>query len=203
MHCARLENYIISQLSGEDFIHKCAFSSGIAHPFRSAYYTGEVLLALVQSSRVDPRVRKVMEALFDAGYGLPEQSHWMAYAACAALTSGYCDRSRTIDYVNRLIGRIISDSSYRERHESTPIACRTEALVAFLQTRRLVDPAHQYFSKELVNAARATAHDNLGLQFNYYGKGQFRKGIASDKVQIDYIQHNGAAFLGWWQLAEK
>ena len=203
LHCARLENYIISQLSGGDFVHKRAFSTGIAQPLRSEYYTGEALFAVVQASRRDPQVRKVMEGLLDAGYGLPEQSHWMAYAACAALTVDYCDRSKLVKYLSRLVDRIISDPTYRDRHESTPIACRTEALIVFLQTCRLLDPAYRHFSETLVTAARDIARTNLDLQATYYGKGQFRKGRVSDKVQIDYIQHNGAAFLGWWQLSEE
>jgi hypothetical protein len=97
---------------------------------------------------------------------------------------------------------IISDASYRERHQSTPIACRTEALVEFLQTCRMMDSAHEDFPESLLKAAAAVAHQNLELQLEYYGQGQFRKGRESDKVQIDYVQHNGAAFLGWWQLSE-
>jgi len=199
--CARLENYIISQLSDGDFIHKRAFSSGIAYPFRSEYYTGEALFALVRSSRNDPQVRRAMEGLFEAGYGLAEQSHWMAYAACTALRTGYGDRARTINYLERLIDRIIADASYRDRYESTPIACRTEALVVFLQTCRLMD--EEAFPEALIAAAREAARTNLGLQLAYYGDGQFRKGRDSDKVQIDYIQHNGTAFLGWWELSEE
>src|SRR6185295_7803502 len=102
-HCLRLENYIVAQLSGDDFIHKRAFSTGDIYPFKSDYYTGEVLFALMQSSRHILPIRMAMGRLLDAGYGLAEQSHWMAYAACAALKVGYCGEAKAADYIGRLI----------------------------------------------------------------------------------------------------
>ncbi|KUI35420.1 hypothetical protein AU195_11205 [Mycobacterium sp. IS-1496] len=201
MHCIRLENYIVSQLSGGDFIHKRAFSSGDIYPFRSDYYTGQALFALMQSSRQILQIRTAMGQLLDNGYGLAEQSHWMAYAACASLKAGYCDEGRTVDYILRLIESIVSDPSYRDRHESTPIACRTEALVEILQTHRQTC-LREHLPEAAVDAARTTAAENLALQLEYYEHGQFRKGRVSDKVQIDYIQHNGASLLGWWHLCK-
>ena len=200
VHCTRLENYALSQLGTEDFVHKRRFSDGDILPFRSDYYTGEVLFALVTAPRFVPAVRSVMESLFERDYGIPEQSHWMAYASCAALKAGYCDQEKTIGYIERLVDRIIADTSYRQRHQSTPIACRSEALVEFLLTQRQLAGSGMVFAEALVERARETFEENLSLQLEYYGEGQFRKGRESDKVQIDYIQHNGAAFLGWWLL---
>ena len=203
LHCIRLENYIVSQLDGDDFIHKRAFATGEIFPFESDYYTGEALFALMRSPRQVPRVRTAMEQLLASGYGLAQQSHWMAYAACAALKTGYCDAARVLAYLERLIDSIVADPSYRQRHESTPIACRTEALVEILQTHRQVAYLGERLASAVVEAARATVVENLALQLRYYGVGQFRKGRDSDKVQIDYIQHNGAAFLGWSLLADQ
>jgi hypothetical protein len=197
LHCTRLENYALSQLGTEDFIHKRRFSDGDILPFHSDYYTGEVLFALVKSPRIVPAVRTVMESLFERNYGIPEQSHWMAYASCAALKAGYCDREKTVAYIGRLMEGIITDTAYRQRHESTPTACRSEALVEFLLTQRQLADAGEAIPESLVERARKTVEENLSLQLEYYGAGQFRKGRESDKVQIDYIQHNGAAFLGW------
>ncbi|HEY0919171.1 hypothetical protein [Devosia sp.] len=203
LHCIRLENYIVAQLNGHDFFHKRVFTTGEILPFESDYYTGEALFALMRSPRRVPRVRTVMEQLLDRGYGLPQQSHWMAYAACAALRADYCDAATVLTYIERLIDRIISDPSYRQRQESTPIACRTEALVEILQAHRQVAWLGRHLAPTLVDAARATVVENLTLQLRYYGEGQFKKGRDSDKVQIDYIQHNGAAFLGWSALADQ
>jgi hypothetical protein len=202
MHCIRFENYIVSQLGDHDFIHKRAFSTGDIYPFKSEYYTGEALFALMQSSRHIPRIRAAMEHLLDAGYGLTQQSHWMAYATCAALKVGYCDEAKATAYLGRLIDSIVSDRRYRDRHEATPIACRTEALLEILQTHRRGSYLSEHLPKAAVEAATRTALENLVLQLEYYGQGQFRKGRGSDKVQIDYIQHNGASFLGWWHLSD-
>jgi hypothetical protein len=199
-YCHLFENYLIAQLDHDDFIHKRAFSSGEVYPFRSDYYTGEALFALMQSTRRVPEVRNAAERLFDRGYGLAVQSHWMAYAACASLKGGYCDEATAAGYLGRLIDSIVSDPSYRARRQSTPIACRTEALVEILQTYREIPSLADYLSQSAINAARRTAAENLSLQLEYYGRGQFRKGRASNRVQIDYIQHNGASLLGWWEL---
>jgi hypothetical protein len=198
----RFENYIVSQLSGGDFIHKRAFSTGEVHKFKSDYYTGEALFALMQSSRHFPPIRRAMEQLLDTGYGLAEQSHWMAYAACTALRVGYCDEAKAAAYLGLLIDSIVSDRSYRKRHQSTPIACRTEALVEILQTHSQGTYLSHHIPGAAIDAARATVLENLGLQLEYYSHGQFRQGRKSTRVQIDYIQHNGAAFLGWWHLAD-
>jgi hypothetical protein len=200
LHCIRFENYLVSQLTGNDFIHKRAFSTGDVYPFRSDYYTGEALFALMQSPRHVPEIRTAMEQLMDSGYGLTIQSHWMAYAACAALRAGYCDEAKIAAYLLRLIDSIVSDPSYRARRQATPIACRTEALLEILQTCRASTHLSEYVPRVAVDAAVQTAAENLALQLEYYSQGQFRQGRTSDKVQIDYIQHNGASFLAWWQL---
>ncbi|BBZ64200.1 hypothetical protein MMON_55010 [Mycolicibacterium monacense] len=200
LHCTSLENYIISQLKEGSFVHKRVFSTGEIRQFESDYYTGEALFALMQSSRHIPRVRVAMEQMLHDGYGLAQQSHWMAYAACASLRVDYCDRALTTTYVGRLIDRIASDESYRYRQESTPIACRTEALVEILRTCRQNTYLNQRLPKAAIDKAATIAAENLALQLKYYGDGQFRRGRVSDQVRIDYIQHNGAAFLGWWQL---
>ena len=194
--CAQLENYIVAQSTGDDFLHKRAFSTGRILPFRSDYYTGEALFALAQSGRRHVGIATTMEGLLARGYGIEVQSHWMAYAAVAAVRSGYCNTELTTGYLVRLVERIISDNAYRARHESTPIACRSEALAEILLLVRDHPEVRASFPDGLVERARATLDQNLRLQLAFYGSGQFKKGRASDKVQIDYIQHNGAAFLG-------
>ncbi|TFV59919.1 hypothetical protein E4P42_05960 [Mycobacterium sp. PS03-16] len=199
-HCIQLDNYIVSQLRGDDFVHKRVLSTGEVLPFRSEYYTGEAMLALMQSTRQVLGVRIALGKLLDRGYGLTEQSHWMAYTACAALRSGYSNESKVALYLERLIESIASDPSYRERRESTPIACRTEALVEILRTYQQDNYLNAHLPRSAADTAEAIAAENLALQMKYYGEGQFRKGDGSDKVQIDYIQHNAASFLGWFEL---
>jgi len=198
---ARLENYILSQASNGDFIHKRNFADGDIKTFRSDYYTGEAIYGLFQGSRITPKVQGIVEGLLNARYGVNVQSHWMAYAACEALTKGLLNPRVVVPYLTALMEAIIGDPSYRDRQESTPIACRTEALTIFLRTIINHSPLLAlHFSPTLVRQAQEAAAENLALQMTWYSKGQFRKGNGNEKVQIDYIQHNAASFLSFIYL---
>ena len=194
---ARLENYILSQASSGDFIHKRNFADGEIMTFRSDYYTGEAIYGLFQGSRITPKVQSIVEGLLNARYGINVQSHWMAYAACEALTKGLLNPRVVVPYLTALMEAIVGDPSYRDRQESTPIACRSEALTIFLRTINHSPLFAMHFSPTLVRQAQEAAVENLSLQMKWYNKGQFRKGNGYEKVQIDYIQHNAASFLNF------
>jgi hypothetical protein len=51
-----------------------------------------------------------------------------------------------------------------------------------------------------VDQANSATAENLLLQLKWYDNGQFWRGDGDDKVQIDYVQHNGTAFLNWYLL---
>jgi hypothetical protein len=193
-----LEAYAMTQVEGGDFQHKRDFVSGRLFDFRSDYYTGEALLGLMRSPRLFLEANAICERLMAKGYGIDVQSHWMAYAACEAAERGRVARAPALDYLQRLMAAIVADAKYRARRESTPIACRAEALTRFLllsrapAVRDAMDPA-------LLEAVRAEAEQNLRLQLDWHEGGQFRKGDGSRKVQIDYIQHNATAYLNWWR----
>lgn len=197
---ARLENYILSQASSGDFTHKRNFADGEIMTFRSDYYTGEAIYGLFQGSRITPKVLTIVEGLLNARYGINVQSHWMAYAACEALTKGLLNPRVVVPYLTALVEAIIGDPSYRDRQESTPIACRSEALTIFLRTINRSPLFAMHFSPSLVRQAQEAAAENLSLQLTWYNKGQFWKGKGSEKVQIDYIQHNAASFLNFGLL---
>jgi D-alanine-D-alanine ligase-like ATP-grasp enzyme len=150
---------------------------------------------LFQGSRITPKVQSIVEGLLNARYGINVQSHWMAYAACEALAKGLLNPQVVVPYLTALMEAIIGDPSYRERQESTPIACRSEALTIFLRTINDSPLLAMHFSPTLVRQAKEAAVENLSLQMTWYDKGQFRKGNGDEKVQIDYIQHNAASFL--------
>ena len=93
--------------------------------------------------------------------------------------------------------QILGDTLYRYRRQSTPIACRSEALTrVLLLARRLPD----LLSADLLDRMRTHAAENLTLQLDWYQDGQFRQGDGTQRVQIDYIQHNATAFLHWAEL---
>lgn len=195
---AALQAYALAQIDGADFLHKRQFADGAVLPFRSDYYTGEMLLGLFVTGCRDERLLAVTEALLARRYGVPEQSHWMAYAACEAAERGLVGEERLIGYLTDLMSEIIGNNGYRARRQSTPIACRSEALTRFAL---LCDRWPGRFAPALRHAALLAAEENMALQLEWYQDGQFCKGDSDDKVQIDYIQHNGTAFLNRWLCA--
>jgi hypothetical protein len=192
-----LQTYALAQIEGHDFRHKRLIADGTVLPFRSAFYTGEVLLGLFVTGCTDPGLLATTEALIARRYGVAEQSHWMAYAASEAAARGLIDAGRVADYLADLITAIIEDDSYLDRRLSTPIACRSEALTRFV---RLCDQMPGQFPPALRAAALRVAERNLALQLGWYDDGQFWKGDADEKVQIDFIQHNATAFLNRWHI---
>jgi hypothetical protein len=86
---------------------------------------------------------------------------------------------------------------YRNTGASTPSACMSEGLAAYLRMARRISPA------DLDGAAyRQTLHDNLILQIqSLRPDGSFVRGIGRTDVRIDFIQHNISAFAGYSVLA--
>ena len=178
-----------------DFHHKRALADGHDSGFFSDYYTGEALFGLISAGAPAIRTAEIAQTLMRQGYGIDVQSHWMAYAACAACDAGQVPDDLARSYLGQLAGAIAGNTAYRDRAESTPIACRSEALVRFLW----LDQRHpgRFFTPADLVQIRQTLTENLALQLRWFRRGQFRKGDDSAKVQIDYIQHNAMSFLGW------
>jgi hypothetical protein len=203
-----LAGYILLQQRPDgDFIHKRRFSTGQALPFRSDYYTGEALFGLLRLSAVtgDARWLEASEAsermLAPLDYGVPEQSHWMLYA----LEQLHALRPRPLyrDHARAIADGILQSPVYRTFRRSTPIACRSEALLAFMRlcTGIAADVAERSAFDRTASASREAVHDNLELQLACRrSDGSFVHGLESSKVQIDYIQHNISSFLGYSQL---
>lgn len=196
---SRMRQYALDEIDGDDFRHKRVFATGEVLGFRSDYYTGEAIFGLLMSGPSTPDLTRVTTALMRQGYGFAQQSHWMAYAACEAVARSVVPEALGSAYLTGLMEAILADTHYRARRQSTPIACRTEALTRVLLLARdhpgLLTP-------DLLNRIRSAAAENLALQLDWYGDGQFWKGDDARKVQIDYIQHNATAFLHWGLLGE-
>ncbi len=181
-----------------DFHHRRLFDGGLDDGFHSDYYTGEALFGLIAAGAPAARTAPVAEALMRRGYGIEVQSHWMGYAACAACDAGLVPDTLGRAYLADLLTAITTDTAYRDRRESTPIACRSEALARFLW----LDRRHpgRFFDAEQIARIDATLRMNLALQLRWFRRGQFRRGDASDRVQIDFVQHNAMAFLSYAML---
>lgn len=184
-----------------DFEHKISTDTGEVQDFRSGYYTGEALFGLARLNTVrrdaerESAILDSLDRLAARDYGVEEQSHWMLYAlAEAALIPG---AEAQLDYGARIAEGIVSKSGYRERMESTPIACRTEALLAFLRLAETAGRPDHPLRPKVVEAIEM----NLALQMRWrYPTGAFAKGDKTRDVQIDYVQHNISGFLGFSRL---
>jgi hypothetical protein len=200
----RLSAHIWSQqLPSGDFAHKWHAETGRPLSFVSAYYTGEALFAMLTASAAlgddsqFSRARSTLIALADAGYGILQQSHWMMYAVET------CDRTRAspalYSYVGKLIDNILTNTSYRARQRSTPVACRTEALLSYLRMPLARSPS------QMTRAAGAyiAIEENLAIQLgSRLQNGAFRKSAHDSEVRIDYLQHNIQSLLGHARLLE-
>jgi hypothetical protein len=183
-----------------DFIHERYAMTGEEKPSRSDYYTGEALLAallaserLADSEQFD-RARATLITLIGRGYGIEQQSHWMMYAAEA------CNRlspdARFLNYAERIVDNILGRQEYRLHERSTPIACRTEALLSYL---RMASELSGIGNRAL--RAWNAIEQNLALQLrDRLHSGAFRGGADDREVRIDYLQHNLIAFLWHGQM---
>ncbi len=194
---SRMRRYALDEIDGDDFRHKRILATGEVTQFRSDYYTGEAIFGLLMTGPADTELTRLTTSLMRHGYGWAQQSHWMAYAACEAVARGVVPEALGSAYLTGLMEAILSDPHYRARRQSTPIACRTEALTRVLLLARTQTGL---LAPDLLTRIQIHAAENLALQLDWYKDGQFWKGDDDRKVQIDYIQHNATAFLHWAML---
>jgi hypothetical protein len=197
-----LGRYILAQrMDDGDFLHKRRYSDGAVHPFRSNYYTGQALFGLLSLHRA---TREVVwaDAAFESikhlsarNYGVAARHHWMLYAL--ELANQIRPSAENYEHARLICEAIASDHSYRERG-STPIACMSEGLLAFL---RLCRDAPGGVDAEVTRPYLDILCNNLELQLrDYRSDGSFVGGEGRPDVRIDYIQHNISAFAGYATL---
>lgn len=202
----QLCRFILEERSNHgDFVHKRYFKSGKISSFRSEYYVGEALLALLACYRITgdsqllTAVQEVEAELVQQGYGIREQSHWMLYALEQLQR---LDASPHIyPHAEKIATEIINNPTYLESGRSTPIACRTEGLLAFV---RMTPPKSSDSSNRV--AALKCIEENLARQLIFQtADGAFTRGGGDrrdQEVRIDYKQHNISAFLHFSQLEQ-
>jgi UDP-N-acetylmuramoyl-tripeptide--D-alanyl-D-alanine ligase len=192
-----------------DFVHKTYLATGKISTFRSEYYTGEALLALLAlyEASGDGRWLDIVinseNNLMKKYYGVKEQSHWMLYAL-----EGLC-RHRWKDayaqHASQIAQHILTYPEYLLANRSTPTACRSEGLLAFV---RLADSsaAGSAFG-ELRQRSMVAVEHNLVEQCRFRrDDGSFVRGggdVRNTEVRIDYIQHNISAFLHYHLLTKR
>lgn len=197
-----LGKYMLKDLKPDgDFVHKRYLASGKISDFKSMYYTGEALLALLylfdasgDEFWLDAAIHSE-NALAAKDYGVKEQSHWMLYALERLCLYRWSETHA--GHATKIAKHILNFPEYRSWGRSTPTACRSEGLLAFV---RLLDQG-KYNNEvaELRDPCMEAIDFNLGEQLRFQLEtGAFVRGgedQRKNEVRIDYIQHNISAFL--------
>lgn len=204
-----LAGYIVLQRRPDgNFAHKRRFSTDEVLPFHSDYYTGEALFGLLRLTAVtgDSRWLEISQASEDLlaaqNYGVPQQSHWMLYALEQLHKLRPHPVSRS--HARVIAADILDKPEYRADERSTPIACRSEGLLAFVRLCEGVsgDSVDRPIFDQAAARSRVAIHENLELQLGHRRpNGSFVQGRGNSEVRIDYIQHNISSFLGYARLS--
>lgn len=198
-----LGRYILGQMRRDkDFHHKRAFPGGKLQDFRSGYYTGEALFGLSclyeatgERTWLDTALESEL-ALAGRDYGVEEQSHWCLYEIDKL--HQFEPIPELYEHGRRIVEHIIEYPAYRDRNQSTPTACRSEGMLAFLRMARRADIAADRAFRE---RCLAEVEENLRLQLQYRRPdGAFIQGEGKSLVRIDFIQHNLSSFLDYDRL---
>jgi hypothetical protein len=206
-----LEGY---QKKNGTFMHKVV--DGKETSFVSNYYTGEIMFGLCDILR-EHRLTNVMpvyknfkgeEAILKAStaalaekllaplekwvykneYGVKIQSHWMMYALqCQHGLQRNAEKA--INLATLIIEEIIKNKEYRERMESTPIACRLEAAGLFRLMVHLSKMRHPGHVIAYPEGFEKHFNKDVAIVTSLFNKGYFLKGKRSNEWRIDYNQH--------------
>jgi len=228
----RLGRWILEtqESSGRFAVHKMEIDAGQVFPFRSEYYSGEALLALLRLHAADPRIEWLHAATRSANYLVKEQSegvrtvdaihdHWLMYG----LDELYRLQpdERYLVHMRRLAESITGSQnmtegrgdwygSYYKPPRSTPTATRTEGLCA---AWRILDRlGNRAEADSLLPAIEAGITFQLQTWFGpesvlylddpARSLGGFHRSLTDYEIRIDYVQHNISAILAWHQIRQ-
>ena len=195
----KLCDFVIKEREQEgSFVHKRYFESGKISEFQSSYYVGEALFGLLRCYEVtgdEKYLTAVLNDLSDleyCNYGVEEQSHWMLYTL--AELHKHTNVRLAYKLAAKIAKHIITHTGYIDEGRSTPTACRSEGLLAFINMK------HPKGAKDPLKLAALVRTDkNMKEQIKFMRPdGAFVRGgecARADEVRIDYIQHNISSFI--------
>jgi hypothetical protein len=201
----RLGRYIVSEkLEDGDFVHSRIYETNRVRDFRSDYYTGEALFGLLRLHEVTGKKEWLDCALssetelFQRNYGVFSQSHWMLYAL--EKLHHHSGAELCLEHARQIAEHILMFPDYRKDNRSTPIACRSEGLLAYV---RMVERSKGRKISPDAETCLREVRRNLSLQLQFKTPmGAFIRGGGSDEIRIDYIQHNISSFLAYHRLSQ-
>jgi len=182
-----------------DLIQVRQYPLGVVHPARDAFQAGQAVMGLMclyeqtGEQRLLDAVLKSVKFLDTASYGVRTFSHWMLYGL--DIVYGHVPNPAIAAYAGRIASRMLEDTGYRKAGLSTPIACRTEGLLAY--DRLLGNSGIETSDPRRANIMHHV-RQNLSavLKFRADG-GVFVEGHRNPEVRIDFIFHPGRAFLAY------
>lgn len=200
--CHGLSEYLMTQIDHSNhFVHKVGASDGKAFDFRSDYYDGQALFAIISLFERHPpkgtsaRIVDVLRTSMANFRKTELQVHWMMYAVGSAYN--VLPLAEIFTYAEKLVEVILNDCSYRNGEHCTSIACRSEALAVYLKLCRRARTIGRHFA----DASYALA-ENIQIQLkSRLANGAFCRSPSERIVRIDYMQHNISALIGYLQLS--
>lgn len=201
----QLSQFVLTQRAENGaLVHKRYFESGKISDFNSSYYTGEALLALLTLYRLTHRrhlldaVLEIEDDLAREDYGVQEQSHWMLYTL--ELLSTVQASSQYYRHAEKIAVHILDNPEYLSWERSTPIACRSEGLLAFVRMKRPDGVDDRLLREKCLEHVKHNLRKQLAFRLP---DGSFVRGgndRRTNEVRIDYIQHNISSFLHFHRL---
>ena len=214
--------------SGEFTVHKMRYGDGEVAPFRSAYYPGEAILALVRMHAVDPEGGWLDTAVRGARWivevrdsTVPDSAlfhdQWLLYSL-GELCRLRPDRG-FLRHAARLSDAIVLAQhiapphpdwvgGYHRPPRSTPAATRTEGLCAMYSLLR--QAGYRDRATRMLDAIRLGAVFVLQMQLRpesvicfddpQRALGGIHAGLTNYEVRIDYVQHCISALLGYRRI---
>ncbi len=213
----------VQEKNGDFGVHKQRFSDGAISDFRSAYYPGEAILALIMIHHLDPRWKWLDGASRGARYlvlardkelkdhELPHD-HWLLYG----LEGLYRLEKDPIflEHAMRISREIVRvqnrnsvfpdwDGGFSNDPRSTPASTRMEGLGAAYRMASgagMSDEAEKILGSLLLGTS-FISRNQIGPSWAMYMKnpeaslGGVRESLTRFEVRIDYVQHALSAFL--------
>lgn len=213
----------VQEKDGDFGVHKQRFSDGAISDFRSAYYPGEAILALMRIHHLDPRSKWLDGASRGARYlvlardkGLKDHElphdHWLLYG----LEELYrLDKDPVfLEHAMRISREIVRvqnrnsvfpdwDGGFSNDPRSTPASTRMEGLGAAYRMASgagMSDEAEKILGSLLLGTS-FISRNQIGPSWAMYMKnpeaslGGVRESLTRFEVRIDYVQHALSAFL--------
>ncbi len=180
-------------------------------PFRSDYYTGEILFGLIsqlgalratrnpRADDISAAVTASMAALQARDYGVKQRSHWMMYAIRHYCAAEQRFTPELIAWASRIAASVLASTRVSRNTRSAPTACRVEAQAQFLD---LLDDCPDAAAHPAVGALRADVVQqvredcSLLVQLQDRDTGGFIGSATDPIMQIDFTQHAISALRG-------